>query len=211
MLGRAQGMIERGWSLLIVDSRGRGGSEGQFTTFVRPRSGRPDSLDRLARKRGRRHPPAPGRVGPVDRRGDRDKGGRVFDKRISALVLEAPYADLADSLTVWLPQGATARQARRSDPVASQTPGGRLARPPTALRLPPRWPVPRSIVHGRPRDPDLGTGRQIARLAHSFKQPPRIVEVPEVRHTDVFDVGGVALTDQVTRFAEVASDVDHAS
>jgi competence protein ComEC len=200
LVGRAEALSRRGWGVALIDSRGRGASGGSWTTFGGREAGDVRRwLDALADRAG------PGFV-PV--LWGRSMGAAVAiraateDPRIAALVLEAPYAELVESVRTWLRlsriPGWLARPILRR---AGRIAGIALDRP-SPVELAPRVSVPTLIVHGT--DDRIAPMAEVQRLARAFPRPPELIDVPSARHTDVFDVGGEPLADQIAAFLDAA-------
>jgi competence protein ComEC len=201
LLDRAEALHRHGWNLIVPDARGRGRSGGEWTTFgAREAHDLQDWIAALI-----------DRVGPeltVVAWG-RSMGAAVAlraaadDPRIFALVLEAPYPDLRMTVAARLRQlrvpqifaGVILRRAGRLAGVSLIQP-----RP---VELAPQVRVPVMIVHGS-EDPIVPT-HAVRRLADAFPSPPIVVEVPQARHTDVIDVGGAPVIEQIARFLDDAA------
>ncbi len=110
LIGRAEVLALRGWSVAVLDSRGRGRSGGAWTTFGALEA---DDLRRWIDT-------LTARVGPRRRVAvwGRSMGATIAlraaaeDPRLAALVLEAPYLDLRAPS----PRGSTARACPARSP-----------------------------------------------------------------------------------------------
>lgn len=201
LLARAEELHRLGWNLVLPDARGRGASEGEWTTFGGREAGDLGAWIESVSER----------VGPdlVLIAWGRSMGAAIAlraaadDPRISALVLEAPYPDLTMTVAAWLGRlrlpGLFAGMILRR---AGHLAGVPLARP-RPVDLAPRVRVPVLIVHGSD-DPIVPT-HAVRRLAGAFPSPPLVVEIPEARHADVVEVGGAALIEQIARFLDEAT------
>jgi competence protein ComEC len=199
--GRAEALAARGWNVALLDARDRGESGGRWTTFGAREA--PDLaawLDEIA-----------GRVAPatfVPVAWGRSMGAAIGLRcaaetgRLVALVLEAPYDDLRNSVALWLGRrrlpGALAGPMLRH---AARLAGASLHRP-APVELAPRVAVPVLVLAG---DQDVIAPPAMARrLAAAFPAPAELVVVPGARHADVFDAGGPALADRVAAFLDRA-------
>ena len=145
MNGRVEALTRCGWDVAALDLRGYGRSEGDHSSFGGREAGDLRAwIDALA-----------GRIGPgagVAVWG-RSMGAAIAlraaaeDPRIAALVLEAPYLDLEETLAALLRRFRLPlpRPLARLALARAEVPGGRVARPAEAAR--PRPP-------GRHADPD---------------------------------------------------------
>ncbi len=200
LVGRAEAMAVRGWNVAVLDSRGRGQSGGDRTSF----GGREADdliawIDSLAQ-----------RVGPGFSLAawGRSMGSAIAlraaasDPRVRALVLEAPYPDLTPTVAAWLRRlrlpgvfaGGILRRAGRLAGVS-------LTRP-RPIDLAPRVEVPVLVLHGtNDRISPLADAR---RLAVAFPRPAPVIDIEGARHSDVFDVGGDVLADRIAAFLDEA-------
>ena len=204
LLVRMEALNRHGWDVAALDTRAHGRSGGDRGSF----GGREGAdvaawIDALttAGRLGR---------GPLAVWG-RSMGAAIAvraaadDPRIAALVLEAPYVDLFETLAVVLRRKRvpfprlTARlvlgHARRLAGVSLTTP-----RP---IDLAPRVATPTLVVHGS--DDSLISPADARRLANSFLRPAPIVEVAGAGHNTVVDVGGAALLDRIASFLDEAA------
>ncbi len=198
--GRAEALASRGWNVVVIDSRGRGQSGGDWTSF----GGREaDDLRAWVATLS-------GRIGPGMKLAawGRSMGAAIVlraavdEPRLRAVVLEAPYPDLTPTVAAWLRRwhlpGFFARWMLRR--------AGRLAGvpldTPRPIDLAPRLQVPALILHGsKDTIAPLTDGR---RLADALTGPVQFEDVPDARHSDVFDVGGPALADRIATFLDRA-------
>lgn len=200
MLGRAEALAARGWNVVAIDSRGRGQSGGDRTTF----GGREaDDLRAWAAALA-------DRVGPELKLAawGRSMGAAIAlrasveEPRLRAVVLEAPYPELTPTVAAWLRRwrlpGFLApwmlhRAARLAGvPLASPRP----------IDLATRLNVPALILHGT-RD-TIAPLSDARRLADALAGPVQFVDVPDARHSDVFDVGGPPLAYRIAAFLDGA-------
>jgi alpha-beta hydrolase superfamily lysophospholipase len=194
--GRAETLLEGGWNVALIDARGRGRSDGDLTSF----GGREADdlrvwIDALTLRAGPDLTPV---------LWGRSMGAAIalraasMDPRVRALILEAPYADLRPTVATWLRAvripgllaGSLLRRAERLAGVALHRP-----RP---IDLAPQATSPALILHGM-ADPVVSP-IDVRRLASAFPTPPVLLEIPEARHGDVFDVGGPELARRVLEF-----------
>lgn len=198
MLGRAGALAGRDWSVAVLDLRGRGWSGGDRVSF----GGREADdlrawLDALADRVG---------LGAPIVAWGRSMGAAIAlraaaeEPRFTALVLEAPYADLVPTVAAWVRRlglpGVFARPILRR---AGRLAGVALDRP-RPLELAPLVRVPALIVHGA--DDPVVPLADARRLADALAGPVDRVEVPGAKHADVFDLGGNELADRIAAFLE---------
>ena len=193
MGSRAEKMAERGWDVLVYDSRAKGRSGGEFASF----GGREVAdlrawLDQLL---------------PTDKQvviWGRSMGAAVAlqaasqDTRIAALVLEAPYMSLKAAVgsmlaMTWLPRVLAGPILRRASRLAGVPIGV-----PSSIDLAPMVKIPIMIVHGG-RDQLIPTA-EASKLALAFPQPAIFIDVAKAQHTDVAEVAGIPLFDQIHLF-----------
>jgi alpha-beta hydrolase superfamily lysophospholipase len=126
------------------------------------------------------------------------------DRRVSALVLEAPYLDLEATLRVVLrrkrvPAAAVLaalilRRARRLAGVSLLHP-----RP---VDVAAGVIVPALVVHGS--DDSLIPAADARRLAAAFARPAAVIEVAGAGHNSIVEVGGPDLLDRIASFLDDA-------
>ncbi|WP_435020819.1 ComEC/Rec2 family competence protein [Tundrisphaera sp. TA3] len=200
LLGRVDEMVRLGWNVAVLDARASGASGGTRISF----GGREaddlrawiDALTPLS--------------GPSPRFAawGRSMGAATAlkaaatDPRIAALVLEAPYRDLASAVRI------TLRRLRVPGVLAPllllrarMLAGVRLDRP-RPIDLAPGVGVPVLIIHGSADR--LVPESEARRLASAFPNPARILIVPGAGHGDAVTMGGPALLDEVGAFLESA-------
>ena len=196
--GRVGALTRSGWDVAALDLRGYGRSEGDHSSFGGREAGDLRAwIDALA-----------GRIGPgagVAVWG-RSMGAAIAlraaaeDPRIAALVLEAPYLDLEETLAALL------RRFRLplSRPLArlALARAGRLAGVsltlPRPLDLAARVATPTLIVHGS--DDRLIPLADARRLAGAFPRPALLIDVDGAGHANAIDVGGDALLGRIAAF-----------
>jgi fermentation-respiration switch protein FrsA (DUF1100 family) len=110
----------------------------------------------------------------------------------AGLILEAPYADLAESVGSWLTLAGVPRFFARPILWRAATLCGVALRSPRPIDLAAVVKPPVLILHGE-ADP-IVPPPETARLAGSFSTPPRVLTIPSARHNDVFP-----LADEDTR------------
>lgn len=126
----------------------------------------------------------------------------VEDARISAVVLEAPYADLRDAVAAWiarmhLPRAFALPMLWRAERLA-----GVSLHEPRPIDVAPRVPVPGLILHGT-LDPVVPPA-DVRRLADAFSRDIEVIEIEGAKHGDVFDRGGDALIERIAAWAMAA-------
>ena len=205
LLARMEALNRHGWDVAALDARAHGRSGGDRGSF----GGREAAdvaawLDALA---------GSGRVGPgavpVAVWG-RSMGAAIAaraaadDPRVTALVLEAAYLDLGETLAavmrrkrVPLPRLAARLVAARARALA-----GVSLTSPRPIDLAPRIAAPALVVHGT--DDSLIPLADARRLARSFPRPATFVEVPGAGHNSVVEVGGAALLQRIATFLDDA-------
>ena len=196
LIGRGEALAAAGWSVLLADSRSQGRSGGDFATFgTREADDVRLWLDALATRAGEG-------LRPI--LWGRSMGAAIavraaaIDPRISALVLEAPYADLRMSLRAWLHRSRLPRWLAGWTLWRARTLSGTSLDRPRPVDIAPRVDLPVLILCGE-RDP-IAPPAEARRLAAAFPTAAEVVEVPDARHADVFDVGGEELAARVVGF-----------
>ena len=182
MNGRVEALTRCGWDVAALDLRGYGRSEGDHSSFGGREAGDLRAwIDALA-----------GRIGPgagVAVWG-RSMGAAIAlraaaeDPRIAALVLEAPYLDLEETLAALLrrfrlplPRPLARLALARAEALA----GVSLTRP-RPLDLAPRVATPTLIVHGS--DDRLIPLADARRLAEAFPRPALLIDVAGAGHAE---------------------------
>jgi alpha-beta hydrolase superfamily lysophospholipase len=202
--GRATAIHQRGWNVAMIDARGRGRSEGDLCSF----GGR--EVGDLARWVD----VIVERVGPSIRvlAWGRSMGAAIAlraaaaDPRIAALVLEAPYPDLALTVSAWLRRARLPGVFARPILLRAHTLAGVSLEWPRPVDVAAKTQTPTLIVHGS--DDRIVTLERGRRLASAFPRPVDWIEVAGARHSDVFEVGGSALVDRIAEFAVKAMKLD---
>lgn len=216
--GRVEAMTRHGWDVAAIDNRAQGRSEGDRGSFG-GREGADLSawIDLLVES---------GRLGPAVTNGrnglghsleervvavwGRSMGSAVAlraaagDARITALVLEAPYLDLAATLaTVVRGKGLPASNllARAILRRAERLAGVSLQRP-RPVDLARRYRGRVLIVAGS--DDRLVSPTDAQRLAGAFPSPATLVVVPGAAHRDVIERGGAPLIETIVGFLDTA-------
>jgi competence protein ComEC len=196
LLGRARLCLAQGWSVAILDARARGRSGGALGTFgARESDDLQCWIETIAAARGDRTEFAAwGRsMGAVIALRAAAEGAPL-----RALVLEAPYADLAG------PVRASLRRLRLPAALAGWIlrRAARIAGTPLDRPRPIEWAarvrVPTLLIHGS-NDP-VAPPSEVLRLAAAFPIPPDRIEVAGAGHSDLFDVGGPALEHPIAAF-----------
>lgn len=200
MFGRGEALAARGWNVALIDSRGRGDSGGERTSFSALEA---DDLRAWVAALANR-------VGPDFRAAawGRSMGAAIAlrasvdEPRLLAVVLEAAYPDLSPTVAAWLrrvhlPGFFAPLMLRRAGRLA----GVSLVRP-RPIDLAPRLRVPALVLHGH-HDP-IAPLADARRLAEALGGPTLFEDIPDARHSDVFDVGGPTLTDRIAKFLDEA-------
>ena len=200
LLGRVPPLNRRGWGVAVLDARSSGESGGHRGSM----GGREADdirawLDALTPLAG---------PDPAFAAWGRSMGASTAlkaaasDPRIAALVLEAPYLDLASAVAAVLRRlripGALARLVLFR---ARMLAGVSLDRP-RPIDLAPTVHAPALILHGTndPIAPIAGART----LASAFPRPAEVVEVAGAGHANVVGIGGDALVDRVGAFLDGA-------
>jgi competence protein ComEC len=200
LLGRVPALTRRGWGVAVLDARSAGESGGRRGSF----GGR--EADDLRAWLGALTDPA----GPAPRFAawGRSMGAATAlkaaasDPRIAALILEAPYLDLASAVAAVLrrmriPGGLAPLVLLRARILA----GVPLDRPRPA-DLAPRVHAPTLILHGS--DDPIAPIAGARALAAAFPRPAEVREVPGAGHANLVGVGGDALMEQIGKFLDQA-------
>lgn len=184
LAGRGAFAASLGWNVLRPDSRATGRSGGMFLSYgARESADARAWIDAL----------------PVDCKAPVVLWGRsmgaavalktaVEDDRVRGLVLEAPYADLTDSVAIGLRRkrvpGILAKWVvRRAERLA----GTRFAHP-SPIELAPQYVRPGLVLFGQ-EDP-IAPPDRARKLAGKMGRRPELMEVPQAGHADVFDGSG---------------------
>lgn len=198
---RGDALASQGWNVALLDTRNRGQSEGDWTTF-----GTREAADLSSWLVAIAPLIAPQPLAPVA--WGRSMGAAIalrFQAETSlfrALILEAPYDDLRPSVARWL--------SRRRMPTGLATPllryaarlsGAPLDRP-RPLDFAPIVHVPTLVIAGA--DDNVAPAEAARRLADALPGSSTFLEIPSARHTDVFDVGGPDLVHQIATFLNLA-------
>lgn len=199
---RIEVLTRHGWNVASLDARGHGRSGGDRASFggrevgdlqawidaIAARVGTTLTLTAWGRSMG---------AGIVSR-------AAVIDPRITAVVLESPYLDLEDALTVLLRRyrmPAARLLARRMLRRAGRLAGTSLTRP-RPIDVAPEVRVPVLIVHGAADA--LIPFSEARRLAETFRPPAELLDVPGGGHSNAIDVGGYELLDRIAAFLDTA-------
>ncbi len=202
LLGRVPPMVRRGWNVAVLDSRASGESDGRRASF----GGRESDdlrawIDAITPLAG---------ADPAFAAWGRSMGASIAlkaaasDPRLAALVLEAPYRDLASAVALVLGRlkiPAPSLMARLVLLRARSLAGVALDRP-RPVDLAPLVPVPTLILHGL-EDP-IAPVAAARDLANAFHKAAEIVEVPGAGHANVVGIGGDSLMDRVGDFLDAA-------
>lgn len=191
MLGRAELLRASGWSVLLPDSRGCGRSGGAFVTYGAREAGDVRAwLDAIEARCG-----AGGGPSAIACWG-RSMGAAIAlraaaeDRRIAALVLEAPFADLKRTVAARLCRLPIPGAAVLAGPLiakASRLVGAPLLRP-RPVDLAPSVGARALILCGG--DDPLTPPAEARRLADAFGpgRVPEVIRVPGAVHRDVYDL-----------------------
>ena len=204
---RTGALTRHGWDVAALDLRAHGRSGGDRSSFGGREAGDVSAwVDALA---------ASGRLGdgpaPVVALWGRSMGAAVAvraasaDRRVAALVLEAPYADLERTLAVVLRRKRVpmarflaARIVRRAGALA-----GASLTTPRPVDLAPGVTVPVLVIHGAADS--LVDPAEARTLAGAFAAPAGFVEVPGAGHNAVAEAGGPGLLERVAAFLDEAA------
>jgi len=205
---RAAVLNRNGWNVVSIDSRGYGRSEGLYATF----GGHEAEdirvwIDVLA-----------GRISQIDPAlslrpalWGRSMGAAIalraaaLDDRVVAIVLESPMVDIEQSTAVVLrrrripfPNLLARLVIRRAAKLAGMPihrPGSTESASKARCRA--------MIVHGT--DDYLVPVSEARRLADAFRSPPRWLDVPGAKHTDVVEKGADPLLLEIALFLDEAA------
>ncbi|WP_169972752.1 ComEC/Rec2 family competence protein [Tautonia rosea] len=205
MQTRAEALVRGGWTVLVLDLRTFGQSEGDRASFgAREAEDLKGWIDLMRSD-------AP--EAPIVAWG-RSMGAAVAlrtateDDRIAAVVMEAPYADLREALAARLRRLRFPGAARLCGFVlwqAARIVGDRLDRP-RPIDLVPHFQRPVLILLG---EADSVTPvPTIERLVNAFPNAhrPEVIRIAEAEHGEVFDRGGPPLIDQLLGFLDRATE-----
>ena len=203
LLARMHALNRHGWDVAALDSRAHGRSGGDRGSFGGRESADVaawiDALSQSGKLEG----------GPLALWG-RSMGAAIAlraaaeNRGVSALVLEAPYLDLAATLRLVLRRRRvplSALFARLVLKRAQRLAGASLSSP-RPIDVAPSVAVPTLVVHGS--EDALIPAADAQRLAHAFARTAGYIEVSGARHTDVIDVGGPELLDRIASFLDAA-------
>jgi pimeloyl-ACP methyl ester carboxylesterase len=126
------------------------------------------------------------------------------DRRIAAVVLEAPYVDLEAAIAVVLRRfhiPLTGFFAHLIALRAGRLAGVSLVRP-RPIDVAPRIEAAALVIHGA--DDALVPLAEAERLAAALPHAAPLIEVPGAGHANVIGVGGEALLDRIAEFLERA-------
>ena len=194
MRGRAEALHHRGWTVAVLDARGRGRSEGDRTAF----GGREADDLRAWLDVLNDHP------GPILAWG-RSMGAAIAaraaveDSRISAVILEAPYADLRDAVAAWIARMHLPRAFALPILWRAERLAGVSLHEPRPIDVAPRVDRPVLILHGT--DDSVVPPADVRRLAGAFPGAVQVIEIDGAKHGDVFDRGGEELIEQIAAWA----------
>lgn len=200
---RAAFLADLGAFVLATDVRGRGESDGAWTTFGDHEA--PDLrhwLDFAAQQAPAHHVVVWGRsMGAAIALRAAAQGASV-----TGLILEAPYADLRSSLTAWLRRarlpGVLAGLILRRAGRLCGCPVGR-PRPLDDARV---ITIPALIIYGA--EDTIAPPSGVLRLASAFPRKPQLRQVPQARHVDVFEIGGDSLREDIAAWLRRATSND---
>lgn len=198
MAERAELLLANGWDVCLPDSRAFGRSGGRFASFGARESG--DVRRWIDWIEERRRPTS--RILIWGRSMGAAVAARTAseDRRVSAIILEVPYHDLASSVAVRLGRSklpCPGLLARALLARAGAIAGGSL-RWPRPLDMAPDVAAPSLLlVGGRDRLVPRSSSDRLTEALGGFAE---IAEVPDADHAEVFDQGGPELYRRIGEF-----------
>jgi alpha-beta hydrolase superfamily lysophospholipase len=209
---RMEGLNRHGWDVAALDIRAHGRSGGDRGSFGGREADDVRSwIDSLSAD-GRLSGPSLGAETPtVVAVWGRSMGAAIAlraavnDRRVRAVVLEAPYLDLEATLAVVLRCNCVplARPlARRILRRAERLAGVSLVKP-RPVDLAPRLTAPALVLHGA--EDTLIPLDDARRLARAFPRPAALIEVPGAGHNRVIEVGGHSVLERVAGFLDASA------
>jgi alpha-beta hydrolase superfamily lysophospholipase len=202
LIDRASWLASQGFGVALLDSRGRGESEGPFTTFGGRESADLALWVAYVRTIVCEH-------APIFAWG-RSMGSAIALRaaaegvEFAGLILEAPYADLVESVGSWLTLAGVPRFFAGPILWRAATLCGVALRSPRPIDLAAVVNSPVLILHGE-ADPIIPPP-EAARLADSFASPPRVLAIPGARHNDVFPLAGTETREAIAAFLNAGCD-----
>jgi competence protein ComEC len=202
LLGRVPPLLRLGWNVAVLDSRAAGESNGLRGSFGGRESDDLRSwIDALSPMAG---------PNPAFAAWGRSMGASIAlkaaasDPRIAALVLEAPYRDLASSVAAVLRRLKipAPRLLARLVLVRARSLAGISLDRPRPVDLAPLVRSPSLIIHGL-EDP-IAPVADARDLAAAFPRAAEVVEVPGAGHANVVGIGGDPLMDRIGAFLDAA-------
>lgn len=200
LLGRVPALNRRGWGVAVLDARATGESGGRRGSF----GGR--ESDDLRAWLGALTPlagPDPGFAAWGRSMGASTAlKAAASDPRIAALVLEAPYGDLAPAVAAVLRRLGIPGGLARLVLLRARILGGVPLDRPRPIDLAPGVHAPALILHGA--DDPIAPAAGARALAAAFPRTAEVLEVAGAGHADVVAIGGDAVMERVGAFLDRA-------
>ncbi len=198
---RGDRLINMGFDVAIVDLRGHGLSGGERVAFGGYESADVSAWLNVLDRRGH----AAGEGGGSIVWG-RSMGASIalqaaaIDPRIKGLILESSYADLAVATANWLKRMRIPSVLARPILLRAKKLAGVPLDLPRPIDVAPRVSTPILMVHGT-LDP-IAPVAEARRLAAALKGSVRFVEAPAAHHTDVVELGGDRVVQEIRVFID---------
>lgn len=200
---RGDRLMNMGFEVAIVDLRGHGMSGGERVSFGGYESADVSAWLNVLDRRDR----AAGEGGGYAVWG-RSMGASIalraaaVDPRIKGLILEASYADLAVATANWLKRMRIPALLAKPILLRAKMLAGVPLDLPRPIDVAPLVSAPILMIHGA-LDP-IAPVAEARRLAAALKGSVRFVEAPAAHHTDVVELGGDRVYQEIRLFLEDA-------